>query len=267
MKLLKLFFLCFSFALQALDQQVIQQHVEKLCAAHESRERWSDTTVKAGGLIIVGYFTWLAVQKYYGVPQTLQEKLGSADPEALHALAQALSAYNESQQSWWHPSATIKWVGQGIVSSLVLQGLQPFFSTVSNYFSPCVTIPRAQTWFLSERASEQHRTSDTVIVNQDMARFIENIAGVEYAYTQHNAALLRQTYEYLIAHITYTLETLPTYIPAYKKVLGNGLIQQLVTLYATMHDDASKNICNPVCMDQFKDAVRALRHNFSVYCL
>ncbi len=250
---------------QDIDHAAISAHAAIMKEAQIKKDKMYEAATKAGVAALTGYLIYYGYTLYaysnVTVPLTVPEELVKELKASPAVIKTAIEQYAAQENSFFNSTfgSILKFTGSLAVQSIVFQVLQPVYKKIQTIFSSNVSVSLSDSWFLAEQhqGSPEELLERKVEIPCELAECIMQIESVEFAYTNHQPDLLKDSAQQILSHILFVKEHKTRYI--YQRHLLQKNYDKLTDIVQQMISDASNSICDQNKLDVFKETIRELR--------
>jgi hypothetical protein len=251
-----------------IDHAAISAQAQSMKDVQIKKQKVYGTAVKVGGAALCGYLLYYGYTVYaynnvtvpLTVPAEIAEELKKPSIVA-ELIKKGAEKIAQEENSWMNSisASAVKFTGSLVLQSMVFQALQPVYKSIQNYFSSKVSVPVTRTWFLAEQftGDEEAAQNKKIEISQEFFECIMHIESVEFAYIHHDADLIKDSAQMILAHILFVKEYETRYL--YQKHTLQNCYNALVATMQHMADDARNALCDQQRIETFKNHIRELR--------
>lgn len=259
-----LLFLLSICALHAdFDKTQIDKHSERLAQRESRRAALIDAAGKLGAAAVAGFVVHF-VYNSVTTPKIVGDSSWISKIQENPGIIEKIFKENEAlKNSWWNSMYAwpLKVVGTIVAQSLVVQGLQPFFTKFKGYFVHECYIPAQTSWFLIDQSD--NNPGKMVTVTHDLSDFLQHLNGLESGYEYKDAGVVQECAQFILGHMAYVRSCKIEH--SYQLLVLNKIEKKIAELFETLCTDSQNGVYDYHKIDSYKGLLRQL-YVIPAYC-
>jgi hypothetical protein len=252
-------------AQDVIDHSVISAHAQSMKDSQIKKKQMYENVAKVGAGALAAYLIYYGYSIYaynnLTVPLNVPAELVQEFKQSPGMIKDAIEKYLQDKNSWTNSTfgSAVKLSGSLVLQSMVFQALQPVYGKIQSYFSSKISVPVTRSWFLAEQyqGTPEDAQNKKVEITQELSECIMHIESLEFAYTNHEADLIKDSAQIILSHIIFIKEYETRYI--YQRHALQKIYDALADSVQRMADDARNSIFDSSKLEVFKNHIRELR--------